>query len=195
MIPVTRPVDEADTKATESPRPKWSDRPARPLEAALILALLLILVFGVVRPLSLEVFEIPSASMAPTLVPGDHVLAAKFVYLLGDPERGDIAALQNPEARDEVLIKRIVGLPGDAVEIRDGVLYVNGNREQEPYVNYRLNDGNYFGPEKVPSGEVFVMGDNRANSRDSRSFGPVPEQDLDGKVLTRIWPPGRIGGL
>lgn len=194
VIPAVRPLQD-DAKAVESARRRWSERPVRPLEPLLVVALLLTLVFGVARPLGVEVFEISSSSMTPTLAPGDHVLVAKTSYLLGEPERGDVAALQNPEGTGGVLIKRVAGVSGDAVEIRDGVLYVNGEPEPEAYVNRRLNDGNYFGPEKVPAGEVFVMGDNRSNSRDSRIFGPVPEQYLSGKVLMRLWPPGRIGGM
>lgn len=174
---------------------RWIDRPASLLDAMLIAVVSLIVVFVFARPLVVEVFDIPSSSMEPTLVAGDHVLVAKYAYRLSEPERGDIAALQSPEDRDEVLIKRIVGLPGDEVGIRDGVLYVNGEREREAYVNHRLNDGNFFGPVQVPSGEVFVMGDNRANSRDSRTFGSIPERDLAGKALLRLWPAGRIGEL
>lgn len=193
MIPVDRRPEGGGRKTSGGLGPGWLDRPAGPLEAVLLLAVSLILIFAFARPLVVEIFDVPSSSMEPTLAPGDHVLVSKSAYLLGEPERGDVAALRNPEARDEVLIKRIVGLPGDKVEIRDSVLYVNGERQREAYVNRRLNDGNFFGPEKVPAGEVFVMGDNRANSRDSRTFGPVPGQHLYGKALTRIWPPGRIG--
>lgn len=187
--------DGISVESVKPSRRRWLDRPARPLDAVLIVALSLVVVFVFARPLVAEVFDIPSSSMEPTLSEGDHVLAAKSAYLLSDPQRGDVAALRNPEDRDEVLIKRIVGLPGDRVEIRDGVLYVNGEREREDYVNHRLNDGNFFGPAEVPPGKLFVMGDNRANSRDSRTFGPVDENDLEGKVLARVWPTGRAGGI
>lgn len=161
---------------------------ARPLDLLLIFALTLIFMFGVVRPFVVEPLYIPSESMSPTLQPGDRVIAAKFAYRLGDPRRGDLAVFRNPENGSEDLIKRVVATSGDEVEIRDGVLYVNGERKEEPYVNYRLTDSVFFGPEKVPAAHVFVMGDNRSNSRDSREFGPVPEKDLLGKVLVRFWP-------
>src|SRR3712207_7303918 len=106
--------------------------------------------------------------MAPTLRPGDHVLAWKLAYRLGAPERGDLAVLADPEGGDDALIKRIVGLAGDTVEVQDAVLYVNGTPRHEPYVAYEMVDANYFGPVTVPAGHVFVMGDDRANSRDSR---------------------------
>lgn len=159
----------------------------------LILLLVFVFMFGVVRPFVAEVFLIPSESMIPTLHVGDNVLALKFAYRIGDPERGDLAVLNDPAG--DLVIKRIVGLPGDTVAVKDGVLYVNGEREREPYVNYRLTDSTFFGPEKVPAGHVFLMGDNRSNSRDSRTFGPVPEEDLLGKVLFRLAPIGKIGAL
>jgi signal peptidase I len=160
------------------------------IEFALILVLCVILMFGVVRPFVAEVFRIPSESMSPTLETGDSVLAAKFAYRLAEPERGDLAVFDRP---DGMTIKRVVGLPGDTVGIRDGVLVVNGEPQREPYVDYNLTDSSFFGPEKVPAGHVFVMGDNRSNSRDSRVFGPVPEEDLTGKVLLRVAPLDRVG--
>lgn len=161
----------------------------------LILALALIFMFGVVRPFVVEPLYIPSQSMSPTLRPGERVLAAKFAYRVGEPQRGDLAVFKNPENKNEDLIKRVVGLPGDTVEMRDGVLYVNGRREKESYVNYRLTDSVFFGPARVPERRVFVMGDNRSNSRDSRSFGPVPEKDLLGEAVARFWPLYRMDTL
>lgn len=159
-----------------------------PLEFLLITLISLVFVFGVVRPFVVEAFFIPSESMAPTLQEGDRVLAAKFAYRFADPERGELVAFKDPENGDQVDIKRVVGLPKDTVAIRDGVLFVNGEPRREPYVNHRLTDANFFGPKTVPKGHVFVMGDNRSNSRDSRFFGPVPEEDLLGRVSLRFWP-------
>ena len=162
------------------------------LELTVIAALCLCLLFGIVRPFVAETFYIPSSSMEPTLVPGDSVLDLKFAYLLSDPERGDLAAVQNPVHEHQTLIKRVAGLQGDTVEIRDGVLYINGERKNEPYVDYNLTDSSFFGPVEVPSGHVFVLGDNRSNSRDSRDFGAVPEKDLRGQVVLRLWPLSRL---
>ena len=156
-------------------------------------ALAVILMFGVVRPFVVEPFYVPSGSMEPTLKPGDRVLAAKSAYRFSNPHRGDLVVFKDPRNPEEDLIKRVVGLPGDTVAIRDAVLYINGQREMEPYVDYPMIDATYFGPVKVPAGKVFVMGDNRGNSVDSRSFGPVPEDNLLGKVFMRFWPPGRAG--
>jgi signal peptidase I len=165
------------------------------LDLFLVLALSLVFVFGAVRPFVAEPFYVSSRSMLPTLKPHDRVLAAKFSYHLGKPRRGDLVVFENPENRKENLIKRVVGLPGDTVAIKDAVLYVNGERVKEPYVNYRLIDASYFGPVVVPVGCVFTMGDNRANSVDSRSFGPVPEKDLLGRVTLRLWPLDRAGDV
>lgn len=149
--------------------------------------------FGFVRPFVAEAFRIPSESMAPTLQAGDSVLVNKFVYRFTAPERGDVVLFQ--DAEDRATIKRVVGLPGDRVAVWDGVLRVNTEPRREPYVDYALADSTFFGPEEVPEGHVFVMGDNRTNSEDSRTFGPVPEEDLRGKVVFRLWPPGRAGVL
>jgi signal peptidase I len=165
---------------------------ARLVDTAVILVLSFAFVFGVVRPFVVEPFHIPSKSMALTLQAGDQVLAAKFAYRLGEPGRGDLVVF---EGGGEIAVKRIVGVGGDRVAIKDGVLFVNGRSRSEPYVNRRLVDGNYFGPVSVPEGHVFVMGDNRANSRDSRVFGSLSEDDLLGRVFLRFWPLGRLGIL
>lgn len=180
------PANRPDTTEEREFATGWRPRPAA--RSALILALSLALVFGVVRPFGAEAFRVSSGSMAPTLRAGDHVLVDKLAYRIGDPRRGDLVAFRG--VGDGVMIKRAVGLPGDTVAVRDGVLHVNGGRVAEPYVNYELNDSNYFGPERVPEGSVFVMGDHRENSRDSREFGPVRREDLVGRVLLRIWPVG-----
>lgn len=165
----------------------------RMLDLLFVLFLSLILMFGVVRPFVVEPFHIPSGSMTPTLQPGDRVMVAKFVYRFADPNRGDLVAFESIEAGGEVNIKRVVGLPGDTVAVWDGVLVVNGEAQEEPYVDYRLTDSTFFGPESVPDGHVFVMGDNRTNSQDSRSSGPVSKQDLLGETFLRFWPLNRIG--
>lgn len=184
-------------RSTEEP--PAGERAAPPKRRASVFDLLLVmflvfaLMFGVVRPFVAEVFRIPSESMSPTLEIGDSVLTVKFAYRIGDPERGDLALFKDPEG--VIAIKRVVGLPGDTVSVRDGVLYVNGERRKEAYVDYELVDSTFYGPEKVPAGHVFLMGDNRSNSRDSRDYGPVPEGDLLGQVILRVLPLDRVGGL
>ena len=87
-----------------------------------------------------------------------------------------------------LVVKRVAAVGGDTVGIEDGVLVVNGEAEREGYVDYGSVDGFYFGPVDVPPGEVFLLGDNRANSEDSRDFGPVREDEVVGRVLVRVWP-------
>jgi signal peptidase I len=136
------------------------------------------------RALVAEPFSIPSASMAPTLQAGDRVIADKLAYRFGAPRPGDLAVLEAPDG--EVLAKRIVAVGGQRVEIRDGVLFVDRIPRREPYVDHEMVDGFFFGPARVPSGSVFVLGDNRGNSEDSRDFGAVPREHLIGRVALRI---------
>src|SRR5690606_24631245 len=125
-------------------------------------------------------------SMLPTLEDGEWLFVNKIGFLLGKPERGDIVILKDPKGSlgfREYLVKRVVALPGETVEARSGILYVNGREVAEPYTDTRIEDGD-FGPVTVPDGHYFVMGDNRhrAASTDSRSFHAVPEELIKGKV-------------
>ena len=166
------------------------------------------LVFGVVRPFVAEPMRVPSKSMAPTLQPKDRVLTNKLAYDLTNPDRGDLVVFRGVEKnKKERLVKRVVGLPGDVVHVDRGILKVNGDPLREPYVskkpqgNAGKRDGtrkappgvNSFGPMFVPEGHVFVMGDNRGNSHDSRYFGPVPRENLIGEASLRVWPLNRFG--
>ena len=96
---------------------------------------------------------------------------------------------------DQDLIKRVVGVPGDEITVRGGRLFVNGEPQREPYVNKKFPDRSFYAPTTVPKDNVFAMGDNRANSQDSRVFGPVPKENIEGEAFLRFWPPGRIGLL
>ena len=187
------------------------------MEFPLILIVAFALVFLVVRPYVAEAFYIPSESMVPTLEVGDRVLVNKFIYRFTEPERQDVVVFKTPEGinnsvdgnliartagwfqgrRDERqdLIKRVVALPGDTIAVRDGNLFVNGERQNEPYLNEELPDGSFFQQATVPQGKVFVMGDNRTNSRDSRFIGPIPKENIEGEAFLRFWPPGRLGTL
>jgi signal peptidase I len=163
----------------------------------------------VVKTFLFQAFYIPSASMEPTLEKGDRVLVNKLSYDVHDVNRGDVVVFELPEDKigpDGIkdLIKRVVGLPGDAIETRDGVVYVNDRRLDEPY----LSDGTRTGDptngnnpaidrQVVPDGTVFVMGDNRSNSHDSRyaDRGPIPIDSIVGRAFILVWPPGKIGSL
>jgi signal peptidase I len=145
-----------------------------------------------VRLVVAEPFRIVSASMVPTLEEGDSVLVDKLAYGDDGPRRGELIVFEAPRTGD-VTLKRVVGVGGDRVAIEDGLLVVNGRRPDEPYTDPDAIDSVYFGPVRVPAGSVFVLGDNRRDSADSRRFGAVPVDDVIGRVRARIWPPGRWG--
>ena len=165
------------------------------VEFLVILLVSFALVFGFVRPFVVEAFYIPSESMVPTLRVGDRVLVNKFIYRFTEPQRGDIVVFKSVEGDNEDLIKRVVGVPGDKISVRRGKLFVNGEPQKEPYVNKKFPDRSFFAPKTVPNDHVFVMGDNRANSRDSRFFGPVPDGNIEGEAFLRFWPLDRFGSL
>jgi signal peptidase I len=151
------------------------------------LAVLALLV-GLTLVFVAEPVRVSSDSMAPTFHAGDHVLVAKVGARSHHPHRRDVIAFHLPGSSD-LLIKRVVAVGGNSVGIADGVLVVNGRPVHESFVDYNLVDATYFGPVRVPRDTVFVMGDNRSNSIDSRRFGPVPVSDILGRVVLAIWPP------
>ncbi len=160
------------------------------------LALLLVIAAAgafVIRTFVVEPFLIPSASMEDTLRIGDGVLVNRFVYRFEAPRPGDIVVFASSSDSSTDLIKRVVAVGGQTVDVRDGVVYVDGRRMVEPYVNRRYPD--HFdsdAPVKVPPGTVFVMGDNRANSADSRYIGPQPVSAIVGRAFAIYWPLSRI---
>jgi signal peptidase I len=149
-------------------------------------AVVAVVVAVVVAGLLLEPFTVRSSSMTPTLHTGDQILAEKLTPRFGHLARGDLVVFPAP-GTDALMVKRVVGLAGDRVGLADGRLVVNGHRRREAYVDLDSVDGVYFGPVVVPPGSVFVMGDDRAGSVDSRDFGPVPQDRVLGRVLWRLW--------
>jgi signal peptidase I len=171
-------------------------------------ALALLLQAFVVKP-----YRIPSPSMVDTLRPGDRVLVNRVAYHLREPERGDIIVFRYPLDPGTVYIKRVVGLPGDTLELRDGRVVVNGNVLDEPYVHGSggapdlteaapvRGDGTMHDPWSlaapftVPADAYFVLGDNRLESDDSRFWGTVPRPNLIGVGFMTYWPVSRLGAL
>ena len=165
-------------------------------------------------------YEIPSGSMEDTIEVGDRVLSEKVSYYLGEPKAGDIVtftAYEDPLTSDlyaqkgdapesvqgrleeKVLIKRVIATGGQTVSLESGLVYVDGRPLDEPYTDGKpsepLSDSDLTFPYTVPEGEVWVMGDNRTNSKDSRFFGSVPVESVTGHAFVRYWPLERIGGL
>jgi signal peptidase I len=163
------------------------------LDATIFAALLslIIIVFVV------QAFYIPSGSMEPTLRTGDRILVSKFAYRIWDVHRGDIIVFRYPLNPNKDFVKRVVGLPGERIEMKDGLVSINGRPLSEVYPTAlpggdRACSSNY-GPETVPATSVFVLGDNRCNSEDSRFFGFVPMKNIIGRSLAVYWPPDRLG--
>jgi len=130
-------------------------------------------------------YRVESGSMRATLCPGDEVLVDKLVQPQ-DLHRGELVVVIAPDD-GSLVVKRLVGLPGDRVAIRDALLYVDGRRVSEPYVDHSRIDALYYGPKVVPPRQLWVMGDNRAVSIDSRDYNGVPYANLRGRVLFRWW--------
>ena len=183
-----------------------------PLRVAVDWIVTLAVAFAIVLTLKVEVanpYRIPSSSMEPTLkcakpatgceaTFSDRVIANRLAYRFRDPHRGDIVVFTAPPAAKErcteggTYVKRLIGLPGDVVSERNGYVYIDGKRLNEPYVQSSRRDGQTQTWPRVPKGEYFMMGDNRADSCDSRQWGPVPRKNLIGPVLMTYWPLDRI---
>jgi len=174
-----------------------------------VLAVVALLIAFVVQRFLFQAFYIPSRSMEPTLAVGDRVLVNKLSYRLHDVRRGDLVVFEAPESQQidgiEDFVKRVVGLPGETVEWRDdGFVYIDGRRLDEPYLTPEMQGRTTIESPPpncasettepyvsctLPSGSVLVMGDNRTQSKDGRVFGPIPEDDIVGRVFLHIWPP------
>jgi signal peptidase I len=136
-------------------------------------------------------WQVSGFSMAPRISPNEYVLVNRFAYRLEPPQRGDIVAFRQSDAR--VFIKRVVGIAGDRIRIERGAVFVNGFALNEPYVRYP--DNRSFSDAIVPPGYVYVLGDNRADSEDSRFFGAVSDNRLIGRAIAGVWPPSAVGKL
>lgn len=166
-----------------------------------------ILLALVVKVFLLQAFYIPSLSMSPTLRVGDRVLVNKLSYRLHDVNRGDVIVFERPASETSStipdLIKRVVGLPGESISFIDGAVYVDGKRLDESYLSDGTVTSSANAPNKctaeapcvVPSGQVWVMGDNRSDSKDSRYFGSIEESTIVGRAFVTVWPLGRFGLL
>jgi signal peptidase I len=170
----------------------------------------------VIKTFLIQAFYIPSGSMEPTLDIGDRVLVNKLSYRLHDVNRGDLVVFEANEGHGDCgqpvseaaanaaetgikdLIKRVVALPGETIDLRDNQVVIDGRILEEPYIGADVvtaPTGSIEFPFEVPEGCVFVMGDNRTDSRDSRIFGPIDEDQIVGRAFVRVWPLSQIGFL
>jgi len=160
------------------------------LQDALETLLLALIIFLVINTLTGR-YQVHGQSMEPNLRDGQYVLASKVTYWLQSPERGDVVVLDPPEAQGGIpYIKRIIGLPGDHVEVHDDRVWVNGTLLHEPYISISPA---YVGSWDLGTGEYFVLGDNRNNSSDSHRWGALPVENLIGKAVFCYWPPEHWG--
>lgn len=168
----------------------WMRETVETIVIAFILAFL-------IRTFVVQAFYIPSGSMKPNLQIGDRILAYKFLYGLKNVKRGDIIVFKFPLNPRKDFIKRVIGLPGDIIKVENKEIYVNGKQLSEPYIVHgdKWNSGfprDEYPPTPVPAGSLFMLGDNRDSSDDSRYWGFVPAQNLVGEAFLVYWPLWRI---
>jgi signal peptidase I len=186
----TRPVGTVGARKKEK-KPRTLTRTI--VEIVVIVAAAFALAM-LVQAFIVKPFTIHQISMEPTLHEGDRVLISRLSYHFHDPKAGDVVVFHSPVDANEDLVKRIVAVAGDTIAIRDGSLFVNGVAREEPYLLEQHFRGEF--PETViPKGQVFVLGDNRNNSGDSRLFGPIDIDLLVGSAFAIYWPIGRWGGV
>ena len=195
----------------ESERATLKTRATREVIAWVWIVAIFLLINGTIA----QARVIPSGSMENTMLVGDHLIMDRFgfdagvpftqwhVTLWREPKRGEIVVFRSLEQPGTDLVKRFVGMPGDTIEVRDGALWVNGKKQDEPYVKEPMSALEHFGPIVVPPDHFFAMGDNRNDSYDSRYFGPVPRANVIGVPVVNYfsvvaptaeaWEPGHIG--
>ncbi|MGW8142989.1 MAG: signal peptidase I [Anaerolineales bacterium] len=181
-----------DFRSEQIPDPQLEQSPRggvkRFARDILEISLISLFLFISINTLSARI-RIESVSMEPTLYAGNFVVVNKLAYRFADPSRGDIIVFRYPPNPEQVpYIKRVIGLPGDHLEVRSGEVQINGVRIAEPYLHSSTRQG---GEWTVPPDSLFVMGDNRNNSSDSRSWGFVPMENVIGKALVVYWPPNK----
>ena len=193
--PPERPAEPLATPPRESPEgmpPAKGRKTSGLLRTVVEIVVIVAAAFAIallVQAFLVKPFTIHQVSMRPTLEEGDRILLNRLVYHFRKPARGDIIVLHSPINADEDLVKRIVGIADDRLSVSGGKLYVNGVAQNEPYLLEQDFDGEM--PETVvPPGDVFVMGDNRNNSGDSRLFGPISTDSIIGGAFVVYWPIG-----
>jgi signal peptidase I len=194
--------DQDEVPQDKEPSARWIVELVSVVVVATLVAVLL-------RTFVVATYSIPSGSMEPTLKIGDRIVVDKLSYKLHGVDRGNIVVFSTPPTENcagppvSDLVKRVIGLPGEIISLAEGNVYINGHLLPEPFLLPNQRDDTYPGPStaryalhrayRIPAGEVYVMGDNRPESCDSRYWGPIRESTIVGEVDMRIWPLSRIG--
>ena len=188
--------DEPSEQDVSMPRADQTSVGRWLVETALLLIVAFVIAQGV-KAFVVQPFVIPTGSMVPTIGIGDYVLAEKLSYLLGaTPAQGDIVVFDDPLGEHPQLIKRVIATEGQTVDVRDGDVYVDGEPLSEAYVHGKqTTPGTVPTPVVIPPGYVWLMGDNRPNSGDSRYFGPQPISAVHGRAFWTYWPLGQFAPL
>lgn len=156
-----------------------------------VTTIIVAVVIFLVLQTTVQSFVVIGSSMKPNFEPGQRLLVSKVAYRFGEPQRGEVIVFRPLDNEDTDYIKRVIALPNDTVEIKEGTVYINNVALDEPYIkappNYTLHQT------KIPANEYFVLGDNRNNSNDSYDWGTVPRQNIVGKAWLSVWPPDQWG--
>jgi signal peptidase I len=180
--PVLERPEATSARAIARAKPLWREW------VETLLTTLLIFLF--VESFVVQGFKVYGSCMEPNLYTGERLLGNKLIYHLDGIHRGDIVVFYPPHRPDTPFIKRVIGLPGEILEIRDNIVYINGHPLREPYLRNIWHDNR--SARRIPAGMVFVMGDNRDNSSDSRSWGELPVANVHAKAWLRYWPLQRL---
>jgi len=187
----SQPVDTAAAlERPASPHPLRHEIRVWTRDLLIAIGLALVIIVFLYQPVKVE-----GTSMAPLLSDQERIFINKFVYRFEPIQRGDVVVFWYPLDHSKSFIKRVVGLPGESVEIRQGAVYANGKIVPEPYVPPQYEDPSDFGPVRVPKDSYFVMGDHRISSNDSRVFGSVGSQFIYGRAVFAYWPVDHFGSL
>lgn len=191
--------DEGYAETVDTARSGRSENPPSFLRWLGELVLMVLLAFALatgIRTFVVQPYVIPTGSMIPTIGIGERVLANKFIYRFSEPQVGDVVVFDDPTGSVPTLIKRVIAVGGQTLDIRDGAVYVDDVKLDEPYTHDKPTEpGDVLLPITIPEGEVWLMGDNRPNSHDARWFGSQPVSILQGKAFVRYWPLNRFAGL
>jgi len=191
-------------------RPQHEAKPERMKKAYLrflieigIAVVIALVLTGLLKTFVAQPYQVPTGSMESTIMIGDTIIAEKITYAFNPVQRGDIVVFMDKTQTDRILVKRVIALAGDVVDLRNGSVIVNGVALDEPYTHGRASyplTSTYLNmtiefPYTVPAGSIWVMGDNRTHSADSRYFGPILEDSVLGRVIVVIWPPSDMSLL